>query len=344
MAEKFSNQKWLTYKHIQDPAKELMKYMDDRRHGLQKSLMTRWSKFNNSAMGGIDWNTIITIAGMSGCGKSSIGNELETSLFDKNPDEKFSVLSFNFEMLAPKQVGRKISSKMNMTVQELYSAREALSDEHYAKAQKLARDICAKYDVFYVDTPGMVEEMYNTILRFHKSQLTKKGIGYGTVIFLDHTLLTKGKQGQSEREILVSLYKMCMAVKKQIKCIFVILSQLNRDIESNERVSNPQVHYPMKKDLFGSDAVFHGSDYVLISHKPCMLNLQAYGPKKLPVLNPLNKNIAMIYWHLIKNRDGEGGLIMSMVDNLKYNRVDEYFNPGELQFVNQEKEQLNGQE
>ena len=125
-----------------------------------------------------------------------------------------------------------------------------------------------------------------------------------------------------------------MAIKKEIKCMIIVLSQLNRNLESSERLSNPLLHYPMKKDIFGSDAVFHGSDYVLITHKPFMLNLQTYGPNNLPIMNPMNAQQAMIYWHLIKNRDGESGLVLSMTDSLKYNKVDEYYEPGKIDLNN----------
>ena len=322
----------LEYRHISGPTDEILEYIEERRSGKLSSLKTRWDKFDKVSMGGIDWNTIFTIAGMSGCGKSSIANELETSLFDSNPGESFSVLSFNFEMLAMKQIGRKISSKVTKTVSELYSAVVPLSDTDYDRAKEIANYMSGKYDIYYVDIPGTVEEIYDTIRKFHAEQQELKGDDVGTVIFLDHTLLTKGNQRQSERDILSKLYKMFMYAKKQMKCIFVALSQLNREIESADRMSNPMIHYPMKKDIFGSDAVFHGSDYVLISHKPYMLNLQTYGSNNLPIVNPLNSQQAMVYWHLIKNRDGESGLVISMVDNLKFNRIDEYYEPGKINF------------
>jgi len=322
----------MEYTHIRQASDEALDYIEKRRQGLEQSLETRWDKFNKVTMSGLDWNTIVTIGGMSGSGKSAIANELETSLFDRNPNENFAVLSFNFEMLALKQVGRKISSKLDKTVSELYSAENNLSDDDYNLVKDRADSIADNYDIFYVDSPGTVEQVYDTVMKFHTEQIKKHGDDFGVVIFLDHTLLTKGRQRESERELLSRLYKMFMFVKKKIKCIFVALSQLNREIESADRLSNPMLHYPMKKDIFGSDAVFHGSDYVMISHKPYMLNMQTYGPNNLPIVNPLNSKQAMIYWHLIKNRDGESGVVLSMTDNLQYSRVDEYYEPGKLQF------------
>jgi replicative DNA helicase len=326
MAEK-SIKKILPYKHIKEAGAEALKYIDDRRFGRVRSLQTKWKKLNARTMNGIEWNTIMTIGGMSGSGKSSMANELETSLFDCNPRENFSVLSFNFEMLAMKQVGRKISSKMDKTVTELYSGTGKLSDTAYSEAEMHINSDIKNYDIYYVDIPGTVQEIFDTIMDFHVAQKKIKGDYYGTVIVLDHTLLTRGAQGAGEREILSRLYGMFMFLKKKIKCIFIALSQLNREIEKSERLTNPMQQYPMKKDIFGSDAVFQASDYVLISHKPYMLHLQTYGPNHLPVINPTNAQQPMIYWHLIKNRDGEAGLVLSMVDNLKYNKIEEYKQP-----------------
>ena len=86
----------LKYRHISKAADEIVEYIDSRRKGSIKSLATRWDKFNNQCMGGIEPNTIYTIAGISGSGKSSFVNSLETDLFDLNPTADFVILSFNF--------------------------------------------------------------------------------------------------------------------------------------------------------------------------------------------------------------------------------------------------------
>jgi len=56
----------LKYRHIKDPTEEIVDYIDKRRKGVVKSLRTRWNRFNNICMGGIEPNTIYTIAGISG--------------------------------------------------------------------------------------------------------------------------------------------------------------------------------------------------------------------------------------------------------------------------------------
>jgi hypothetical protein len=42
----------------------------------------------------------------------------------------------------------------------------------------------------------------------------------------------------------------------------------------------------------------------------------------------------MIYWHIIKNREGEAGVVLGMLDSLKHSKIDEYIKPGELNFNN----------
>jgi len=53
----------LYYKHISQSADEILEYIKKRKSGLTKSLRTRWQKLNDHCMGGIEPNTIYTIAG-----------------------------------------------------------------------------------------------------------------------------------------------------------------------------------------------------------------------------------------------------------------------------------------
>jgi len=305
----------LTYKHIKQPATEILKYIDDRRHGVSKSLRTKWRKFNNQCMGGIEPNTIYTIAGISGSGKSSFVNSLETDLFDLNKKEDFVVLSFSFEMLSARQVGRKLSYKMRKTTSELYGGNldiyKKLSDDDYQRA-KDHTDRISKYPIYYVDKPGTVEEIGNTIDIFQEKML---GTNKSLIVILDHTLLTKGGQGSRERETLYELQKTFIEKKKVGKTTIIQVSQMNRNVEGNERILNPAMHYPMRSDLFGSDALFQASDYVLVLHRPETLGIEKYGPSKEPVKN-------RIYMHFLKVREGEPK-ILKFLNNLQYNSIDE---------------------
>ena len=60
----------LTFRHISSAAKEAVEYIKQRKNHTIQSLKTRWNKFNIQCMGGIEPNTIYTIVGISGRGKS----------------------------------------------------------------------------------------------------------------------------------------------------------------------------------------------------------------------------------------------------------------------------------
>lgn len=52
-------------------AQEAINYISGRRDHSITSLKTRWAKFNKQCMGGIEPNTVYTIAGISGSGNES---------------------------------------------------------------------------------------------------------------------------------------------------------------------------------------------------------------------------------------------------------------------------------
>lgn len=66
--EQILNKRVLPYKHIATATKEIVSYIQDRRTHKVNSLATRWKKFNNLTMGGIEPNAIYSIAGISGSG------------------------------------------------------------------------------------------------------------------------------------------------------------------------------------------------------------------------------------------------------------------------------------
>jgi len=307
----------LKFTHIHSAAQEALNTVDGRRKGTIKYLKTRWGKLNRAVMDGIEWNCIFTIGGISGSGKSAIADEMETSLIDLNPNEKIAVLSFNWEMIGATRVMRKTASKTHLTVKQLQSADQNTIDDHQFKQITAEMSVIAGYPVWYVDTPGTPEEVLATFIAFKDSMPDVDKF----VIFLDHTLFTRGKHGEDERKILSKLQDVWILIKKhgaetkEYSSIIFQLSQLNRAIESQDRVMSLEGHYPKRGDLFGGDSVYQASDYVLISHRPELLYIQEYGPEQLPVEG-------YIYWHLMKARNGEPA-ILQMINNLKYNKVDE---------------------
>lgn len=304
----------LPYVQAAQPIKEALKYIDDRRTGRSKSLKTRWSKFNKLCMGGFEPGSLYTIGGISGSGKSSFVNTLQLDLCELNDTNEFVVLNFSFEMLNEKQIGRMLSYKMQKTTNELYSANlnetnEHLSDDDYNNATMYAKQI-ERYPLYFIDRPGTVDEIEATISYFQETFKDK-----WLIVILDHTLLTKSKPGADERTTLADLQRVFIKAKKIGKTTIIQLSQLNREIESVDRLQNPSMQYPTRRDIFGGESVYQASDWVLILHRPEILGITCYGVKKLPTKD-------MIYLHCIKAREGEPK-ILSFYNNLKYNSIEE---------------------
>ncbi len=310
--------KILKFIPVEEAARTELRYIKGRMDGKIKSLKTPWKKFDKAGMNGIEWGTIITLAGMSGSGKTAILNELESGLFHLNPKENFAVLSFNFEMIARRLIGRKISKKLQRTTTQIYNADTEQTDrnineEIYQKAVDYTKSI-KDMPLWYVDIPGTVQEIRNTIEYFAMGMDTN--IDKGILVTLDHSILVKKFGEQNQMQTLYELAAMFNELKKKIKASFVIVSQLNRGIENVDRIQNKNLHYPQKSDVFGADALYQYSDVFMITHRPEMLNLRAYGPSDLAVAG-------IIYWHFIKTRESEP-FIAKMRNNLKYNQVLDY--------------------
>lgn len=297
----------LPFRSISEVADESLEYIRKRKDKTIVPLKTRWNKFNKVCCGGIEPNMIITIAGGSGSGKSAFANTLETDLIDLNPDQEIVILSFSYEMLSYRQVGRKLSNKLRKTTAELYSSDQSLSNTEFNKIEEVA-DKIKKYPIYYIDTPSTVENMEKTIDYFHENIAKGKWL----IVILDHALLVEG-QGESERGTIVDLQKMFIRKKKLSNTSIIQISQMNRNIEQPDRINNPSTHYPMRSDLAVSDAIFQASDYVTALSRPELLNITAYGIDRLPVKDK-------VYLHFLKVRDGEP-FILEFENELKYGNL-----------------------
>ena len=290
-------------------AQEAINYIAGRREHSIVSLKTRWNKFNKQCMGGIEPNTVYTVAGISGSGKSSFANLIQTDLIDLNPNEDIIILSFSLEMVGFRQVGRTLSNKLRRTTSTLYSSETDLDDDTFKKVIAVSNKL-KEYPIYFVDIPTTPTQVEEIIKAFYNQHV--KGTNKHFIIMYDHVLLTI--QNGSVIETISQLERVFIQAKKYPLTSIVQLAQMNRNIESSERINNPLSHYPMRSDISSSDALFQASDYVLVIHRPEILNIQEYGPNHLSTINK-------VYIHILKNRDAGKPCILEFENDLKYNNL-----------------------
>jgi replicative DNA helicase len=292
---------------ISTASQQLIDYVKARKDHTIESLKTHWQKFNACCMGGIEPNTVYTITGISGSGKSSFVNTIETDLIEQNPGKDIIVLSFTLEMISYRQIGRKITTKLHRTTSDLYSANKDLDDTTFGAVVDLA---CRykSYPIYYVDESGTPEQVKETILSFYKDKV--EGTGKYFVILYDHVLLTN--QTGSVIETISDLQKIFINIKKLPLTTVIQIAQMNREIEKPDRISNPAMHFPMRSDISSSDSIFQASDYVIVIHRPEILGIQSYGINHWPTMNK-------VFLHMIKVRDAGKPVILQFENNLAYN-------------------------
>ena len=202
-----------------------------------------------------------------------------------------------------------MSSKLRQTTAQLYSSSSDLDNTLLKEVEETSQQI-KSYPIYYVDTPGTVADIASTIDYFYEN----KAKGKKFVIILDHTLLVEGQNRESALQVISDLQKLFIRVKKFPDTTIIQLSQMNRNIENPERINNPSMHYPMRSDISSADTIFHASDYVICIHRPELLNIQSYGPNRLPVRDK-------VYLHILKNRDAGECSILEFDNDLKYNNL-----------------------
>lgn len=241
--------------------------------------------------------------------KSSWANLVQTDLIDLNPEEEIIILTFSLEMVGFRQIGRTLSNKLRKTTSTLYSSEKSLDDESFKKIVHVTNQL-KEYPIYFVDDPGTPMQVESIIQDFYEKYV--KGTNKHFVIIYDHSLLTK--RVGSAIETISELERVFIQVKKYPLTSIIQIAQMNRNIESSERINNSMNHYPMRSDLSSSDAMFQASDYVFVLHRPEILNIHEYGPNHLPVENK-------VYLHILKNRDAGKPCILEFENDLMYNNL-----------------------
>lgn len=299
---------------------EALRYISDRRQGKITSLKTAWNSLNKVTVNGLEWHNTIVIGARPGGGKTLIKDQLISDLFELNPLANFQVLEFEFEMLSKVKCMRSLSSKTQKTYNELCSSESYLPQEVFNDCVEHARKKL-KFPINIRHTPCTVtriEEIIHQYMEHHSylkmvdikdkegnvSQVQKK-FYKGTLITLDHsTLIRKDKHERNTLEMLYNFGEMLTKLKRVYPITFIILSQLNRDVEHPDRCqSGTYGNYILESDFFGSDALLQHADVLIGVDKPAKRKITEYGPLRYLVDDP-----NLLAFHYLKVRNGDTGM------------------------------------
>jgi replicative DNA helicase len=294
-----------------DALKKALYKMKARRNGELKSLKTAWVNFNNAFCDGLEWRTITVVGARPGTGKTLFMEQLVNDVIKLNGDQKFRILKFQFEMLDETNGIRKLSMNVGSDYNTLMSKEKPVDRAIFQKCVDFY-DSTEGYDlVDVVYDPCTVEEMCATIHAYMEKHKTEDGFT-NTLVTIDHSALFRVGKGQKDKfEMLYTLGEGLTEMKKKFPVAFLVLSQLNRNVETIERTKDGTYgNYILDSDLYGSDALLQHADVVLGINKPFNRRIKFYGPEKYIINDP-----DLLVFHILKSRNGFMGMNFYKLDN-----------------------------
>jgi len=287
--------------------KDALVYMRKMQQGQIQSFKTPWKKINDAGIGGFEYNSITIIAARPGGGKTLMKDQMIREGFKLNKGQGIRALEFQLEMVAKNSKIREFSSVSKQTYKYLLSAETEgvkISDELLEKCAQYARG-ASKYPIDIIDDPVTPEEFRSEIIEYMDTHaVTPEGgikIYCQTIVTLDHSVLLKKMKNQSVNDKLNMLGEVCTELKKKYPIAFIILSQLNRDIENPTRCENGKYgNYPTAGDIFGADALNQHADMLIVLDIPALRHITTYGPDRYII-----EDDTVLVAHVLKTRTGD---------------------------------------
>ena len=302
MSELFNGAKPLLPVSEREAIKKAIVKIKARRKGDLKSLKSAWPKFNDAFCDGLEWRTITIVGARPGTGKTLFMEQLISDIIENNTDQQFRVLKFQMEMVDETSGVRKLSLNTGSDYNTLMSKGGILVDEKvYYKCVEYYQKSVDRDFINVVYDSCTVDEMCATI--HYEMQRHKKPDGTYTnlLVGIDHSALFRVGKGQKDKfEMLNALGEALTMMKKKYPIAFLVLSQLNRNIDAPDRSRDGEYgNYVLDSDIYGSDALLQHADVVMGINKPSIRKIRQYGPERF-IINDED----ILVFHFLKSRNG----------------------------------------
>jgi replicative DNA helicase len=272
------------------------------RNGELVHYRTRWKSVNKLIDHGFLLPTYLVLGAPSSVGKSLMGALLREDF--SNPQlnqhaDNTVFLHFGWDMAVEFEMLRSLQRKVGKSINQMLNVDEQMTPASWgtleAYFKKMKKD---RKNTWFVEKQVTPKSLGNLIDDFVDNMPEKK-----VIVSVDHSLLALGREKQTDNDLVQELSGVLLDRAKQYTIMCILLSQFNSEIEDSRRIDNPAQHYPMKKDFFGSKTVFHDADVVWGCHRPELLGIREYGPKKY-------KTQELFALHQLKYRNFEPGMTM----------------------------------
>lgn len=299
---------------------DALSYMKGRMEGNIKSILTPWQSFNNATTNGIEFNSLTVIGARPGAGKTLIKDQIIRELHTLNPGQDFRVLEFSLEMVARNSALREFTSFTGMHYKKLCSADGSKIDTNVLRS-------CADYAAQRLKYPIDVIEEAPTAIEFgeiieeymeHHAVIVNMNVKQQdgsvktqnvkvykkTIVTLDHSILIKTSPFEKNKnDMLFNLGAIITVLKKKYPIAFIVLSQLNRNIDAPERNEDGKYgNYVLESDIFGADAMLQYADTLIGVNKPSKQKIKRYGPEMFLVEDD------HVVMHYLKCRNSDVGI------------------------------------
>lgn len=296
-----------------------LKYIEKRRNGDIKSLRTPWPSFNTAGIAGLEWGSMLTIGARPGAGKTMIVSQILRESHRQNPDQKFNILEFQFEMGDDQYAARQFAGEVAQDYGIVLSANKQL-EEFILDQIKDYIDVCELMEKQGIKRDIISESITHQQMEHEIKQAYVDGGAKPLIVTIDHSWLIKKSSSEKDKfDVLYNTTEMLMQLKRTIPVIIIMVTQLNRSMEEAIRkMPGTIANYPTSSDIFGGDALMQGSDMVVVLSRPFKSDIKSYGPYAYRVEKD------DVFMHLLKIRNGneDNNIIFMKMDGKNQRMVE----------------------
>jgi len=242
----------------------------------------------DAILGGLSTKTGVLIAGRPGMGKTTLAQQVATQ-FAKNYQQGVAI--FSLEMDKNSMLDKFVSAETKIPYAKLRARR--LSDPELAHASDCLAGI-HNWPLVIDDSAALsVEKLKRKAFKIAKD-FESDGLSLKCLI-VDHIGLVKGPRSENRALEISAISKALIEISKELDCVVLILSQLNRGVEARSDKR------PEARDLKDSGALEEDATQVILVYRD-----EFYNPA-----SP-DRGIAEIIIH--KNRHGQTGTGKALFD------------------------------